>query len=336
MPAGTKINYAPPTVAPGGMPAGGDQLSSSEYVDVLGHVYPARHFRIDLSYLDNKAKPAGILSWLQLEPIREPTDCYAAYRLGPGADILPSGHIVMSLTNLSYLLVATDGIHLMDQRTGTSTLHLGHDSSLLATLITEIDRQKEEVGTEFSSANYLNAAKDILASIYPGSATDWRPSNDQTELFPSAWIAASGKFIALKRNSGEIAYLDGAWWYSDEGVSSLRGPYPSEARRHIVSYLSKIVRDAESTHNKLLRDKGEADTHLAMLTNELDAYKSSDHDAVKFGSHYLPKAEAIRLTELGIKKTANQVALCDQYMEQLPSQIELAKIALENLSSETA
>jgi spermidine synthase len=333
----THINQAVPAFGPDGMQILPNQISSTESLDATGTVYPAKRFRLYPTYLSTTYKPEVFSSALEHEIATEPTDCFAAYRLGPGADILPTGHIVMSLTNGSYLLITAKTMHLMDQRTGTSTMPLGHDAGLLNTLVEEINRQQLEPKLNESSMPYLNAAEKIIASIEDTSESKNNSlTEDRTELFPSVWIAAKGKYLALKRDNGALVCLKANSWYSDEGITALTEPYPLIAKGHIVSFLTRIIRDAEATNNRILRDKAEANSHIAVLSNELSNYKSSNDAQVKFGSRNLDRAEAIRLTELAIKRAAHQIASLEHYMEQLPEQIEFAKVALRNLSNGTA
>jgi spermidine synthase len=331
------INEAVPGFGPDGVKILPNQVSSSEYLDSRGTVYPAKRFRIDLSYLDTTPKAEVLGKTIERVTASEAIESYAAYRLGPGADILPTGHVVMPLTNESYLLITKEAMHLMDQRTGTSTMPLGNDVALTNALAAEINRQQLEPNLNESSKHYLNAAEKIMASIEATTESNNNSlADDRTELFPSVWIAAQGKYLSLKRDNGALVCLKANDWYSDEGITALTEPYPLIAKGHIVSYLTRIIRDAEATNNRILRDKADANAHIAVLSEELSNYKSSNDTQVKFGSRNVDRAEAIRLTELAIKRTAHQIASLDRYMEQLPEQIEFAKVALTNLSNGTA
>ena len=330
-----KINQAIPTFGPDSAQKSPTQVSSTECFDASGTIYPAKHYRLDPVFLSAADKVMEASNPPVQSTATGVTDCYAAYRLGPGADILPTGHIAMSLTNGSYLLVTTKTMHLVDQHSGASTVSLGHDASLLSTLLDEIDRQQMEPKLNESSKTYLNAAHKILSSVSDTSESNRSMLTEiRTELFPSVWIAARGKYLTLKRDNGALACLKADAWYSDAGITALTEPYPMIAKGHIVAYLTRIIKDAEATNNRIIRDRTEANTHVAILNKELAVYKSSKDTEVKFGSRYMAKSEAVRLTELAIKRATHQITSLEHYTEQLPEQIEFARVALTNLSKD--
>jgi hypothetical protein len=332
-----KINYAPPALGPNGIHALPNQMSSSEYVDAAGRLYPARRFRIEASYLNGLNNNERTDAANELANTKQAIDCYAAYRLGPGADILPTGHIALQLTNGAYLLLTQQAMHLIDHASGSATITLGHDRNVVSTLSEELNRQHDEMAPDSLTLNYLTAARSLIDNIQMGHAADNKPElDDQTDLFPSTWIAANGKYLAIKLLGDNVVYLDGRGWYKDKGITPLSETYPIQANAHFISYLGKIIREGESTQNALLRDKRECETHIAMLSQELAAYMSSNESEVKFGSRNTLKGEAIRLTELSIKRSALQVSSLQQYADRLPARIELAKLALANLSQNIA
>jgi hypothetical protein len=343
VPKGLQIKqYGGPNrgVAPGkpsGMLPSNNTMGSAEYFDESGRAYPARRYRFDAAFVSESSYPLATNAPAEQSVENNTVESYAVYRLGPGVDILSSGHVAMPLTDQSYLLVTNQAMHLIDQQNGSSIMPLSNDESALSMLAAEINRQHEQLEPEHPATNYLNAAREIIARVPDNGEAIIKPLADgEAEVFPSVWIAGNGKYLAFKQAGGQIIYIDGKQCYSNEGSTALTGPYPARAMAQAITYLSKIVRDVEATQSRLLKDKGELTAHLTVLANELTTYKSGDGSDVKYGSRTLLQAEAIRLTKLAINKTARQVALLDQYMEQLPAQVDLAKIALANLTGRDA
>jgi spermidine synthase len=98
-------------------------------------------------------------------------------------------------------------------------------------------------------------------------------------------------------------------------------------------YLSIVERDIEATKKKLSHNKEEILFQKAILEAELKQYKSLTDAIVNFGINQIPKGEAIRRTQLSILKANNQIAAIDKQISQVPSALEIAKIAFAGLQS---
>jgi hypothetical protein len=155
------------------------------------------------------------------------------------------------------------------------------------------------------------------------------------EIFPSVRLTADGKYLAIKREGGDVIYVDGKNCYSDPGKSLLNEPYPEKFRFIVVSYLSKMVRDADATRSSLLMDKHELTLQKDMLANELIAYEKSQDSIVTFGVRKVTREEAIRLSNVASHKVALQIQSLNKHLEELPGNVDLVKLALTNVRAAT-
>jgi spermidine synthase len=330
---------APAAGSPSGMldvpNAPGVSQSPGRSVDLAGTVYPARRYNFDPAQLGVGGPGGGKDPAAGASTAALGAGEYAPYRLGPGADILASGHIVMPLTEQSYLLVTGDATHIIDQQDGASVFALHSDANLLALLSNEIERQSREHSQDSQPIlNSLNSARATLVRNQEQLSSETLPAlNDGVEVFPSVWVAGGGKYLAIRCANGMLAYLKGGNWYSDQGSTPLKEAYPSRFRAIAVSYLSRIVRDYTSTKNMFEKDKQEIETDMAALLKELSDYQSSPEEMVLFGTRKVAKEEAIRLTDLSIRRAKQKVDLLEKNLAQLPGQIDLAEIALAHLES---
>ncbi len=309
-----------------------NDVSAVPYIDETGSSYPARSYRT-----------------------AQATDgVNAVYRLGPGTDILANGHVAMPLTDRSYLLITPHATHVVEQQSGFCAMSLENDADLLSVTIAEIMRQKVQLATSLqstqpdqaiqsdqaaedaaSAVHYLSQANELFKGVSLDTVSQVTPLvPGAVEVFPSVCATADGKFLEIRRAGGQIAYLDGQNWYSDFGQSPLNEPYPVQFKSIAASYLAKVVRDATATENMLLADKEELTAHITVLGNELTNYESSAQSVVDFGSRQLPREEAIRLTQLAIRKAERQVQTLNKYIEQLPGRVDIARTAMSTLSNE--
>jgi spermidine synthase len=312
-----------------------NDVSDAEYIDESGNVYPSRRYRV----VQTTGQAAGSTTGSTTGQIPQQTK--ATYRLGPGSDILPDGNIAMPLTDLSYLLLTPNAMHIIEQTGGSRVMSLEHDPDLLTHTKAEISRQLaqfsetpgQSAGVRDIARQHLSKASAAFMSVESGrDSLSTISIPGAVEVFPSAWLTADGKYLAVKREGGQLVFLDSKNWYTDSGKSALNEPYPSQFRTIAVSYLTKMVRNATATRNMLLADRNELAINLDMLSNELSNYESSTESKVHFGTRSLPREEAIRLTQLALRKTAHQIQALDKHIEQLPTNIDVAKIALMNVS----
>ena len=136
-----------------------------------------------------------------------------------------------------------------------------------------------------------------------------------------------GQYLAIQRESGQVAYLDGKNWYSDLGATPLSEPYPVQFGAIAASYLEKIARNTTATKNMLLADRSELVAQKEMLATELSSYEVAD-SLVNFGTRKLPREEAIRLTQLVISKIDQQIQSLDKHMQELPGNADIVQVAL--------
>jgi spermidine synthase len=324
-----------------------NDVSDAEYIDESGNAYPARRYRsaqtTAVQTVQHATKQATQQTTQQTTQAAQQAtqQTKAVYRLGPGSDILADGNLAMPLTDLSYLLVTPNAMHVIEQQGGLCVMALENDPDLLAHTTAEINRQLAQfsAATEQSDGagniarQHLSKANEVFMNVESGTdSQSMMPISNAVEVFPSVWLTPDGQYLAFRRAGGQIVFLDGKNWYTDSGKTALNEPYPSQFRSIAAAYLAKMVRNATATKNMLLADKNELVAHLDMLSSELTNYQSSIESNANFGTRKLPREEAIRLTQLAMRKTANQIQALDMHIEQLPGNIDVAKIALANVS----
>ena len=106
---------------------------------------------------------------------------------------------------------------------------------------------------------------------------------------------------------------------------------PTDSNAVLVSYLSTVVRDSQATRDRLIKNQQDYISYSEILKSELSTYEATDKTIVNYGSHELPKAEAIRRIQLALKRTISKIDALTKNIEQLPVHVDLAKIALANL-----
>ena len=124
------------------------------------------------------------------------------------------------------------------------------------------------------------------------------------DRFSSAWADASGKYVIMKKADGQIVYTDGHHWYSDQGATKLKEPYPTQLTPIIAAYLASLAKDSSSHLDSLNQEMQEAQGHIDKMTNRLNNLQSQGQgqnqnqgqgqDMVQFGTKQIPRAEAIR------------------------------------------
>ena len=359
--SGTRWDYTRKRILPANPKSSIKQtnnISSAQCVDEKGNVYPARRYRVNSTLVSSRDVASDAV-----------VEHSAVYRLGPGTDVLSSGHVVMPLTEQSYLLVGTQSTHVIDQRDGSSVLALQNNPTLINLTRSEIDRQLNDWsegsvpdaagitggagnlpasnGIPGSAGNlpasamaqqavvHLTAASDMLSGVKLADRHDMAsPVVPGLWLFPGVWMTGDGKFVAAKLENGQPAYINGQGWYHDFGTTPIAEPYPERFQSVSISYLSKLVRTATSKMEKLVADQVELRFYADMLTEELASYERSSTDLVHYGTRQIPRSEAVRLTKLAIMKTEHKIGLVMRHIDELPMQIDLAKTALANLKSD--
>jgi hypothetical protein len=155
-----------------------------------------------------------------------------------------------------------------------------------------------------------------------------------TEIFPSVWLTNDGQFVAIKREDGKIAYLDRGKWYSDLGKTELTEAYPESFRTVVQSQLTRMLREFSSTTKMLVTNRDQLDSQSRLFARDLAAYEASSQPVVDFGSHQIPRVEAIRLMQGKLQKAQLQIQELNLSIGDTPVSIKLAQVALENLSSD--
>jgi spermidine synthase len=323
-----------------------NDVSNAEYIDEDGIAYPVRRYT---ALAENGKQMIS-----------------AAYRLDSGVDILPNGHIAMPLTERAYLLVTPEETVVVSQRDGNISMRLHSDPSLVAMTIEQIDLQHERLSSSnstnttsstqtagspnASSQNatpqpmlpssteaavaVLSKSQDIYSAVSVSEVADLPLVDGGTEIFPSVWLTNDGQFVAIKREDGKIAYLDRGKWYSDLGKTELTEAYPESFRTVVQSQLTKMVREFSSTTKMLVANKDQVDAQHRLFARDLAAYEESSQPVVDFGSHQIPRVEAIRLMQGKLQKAQLQIQELNSSIGDTPVSIKLAQLALENLSSD--
>jgi spermidine synthase len=308
----------------GSLPQHND-ISDAECIDESGNAYPARRYRTAQA----SSQTTGYTN--------------AVYRLGPGADILGDGQVAMPLTDSSYLLLTPQATHVIEQHSGNCVMSLHNDPQLLIVTTAEVSRQLAQLsdvnepstGATQRAVSDLSRACEILQNAQLNQTAQLTmPIASGVEVFPSVHLTADGHYLAIKRENGQIAYLDGKNWYCDQGNTPLSEPYPAKFRSVAASYLEKMVRDTAATTNMLLADQQELAAHKAMLEGELSNYETSSDSHVNFGTRVLPPQEAIRLMQLALRKTELQIQALDKHVQTMPENVDTAKIALQIISDD--
>jgi hypothetical protein len=294
--------------------------------------YPAVRYRSNEVYVDGSKNMPTQTSATAPGAVSE---FEAVYRLGPGTDISPTGHPVIRLTDRAYLFVTERGTHVVDQLGGSSLMSLANDEALLNLLRAEIERQQFKLSSlvdEFSASGAITedfpdakidevrAAIDCLTAAAERLQTAERNRGNHPErvlpgmdLFPSVSVTTDAKYIAVRRESGAIAYLNDQGFFSAEDMSALNEPYPAEFKDMLSAEQASLSNQAN------------------LLRQELAGYESCTDCLVTFGSHLIERKEAQRLTELALKRLSAKIDSLDRHIAALPAHGELAKIALLNL-----
>jgi spermidine synthase len=312
--------------------------------------YPAVRYRINEVYVDGSKNMPTQTSATAPGAVSE---FEAVYRLGPGTDISPTGHPVIRLTDRAYLFVTERGTHVVDQLGGSSLMSLANDEALLNLLRAEIERQQFKLSSlvdEFSASGAITedfpdakidevrAAIDCLTAAAERLQTAERNRGNHPErvlpgmdLFPSVSVTTDAKYIAVRRESGAIAYLNDQGFFSAEDMSALNEPYPAEFKKVVASFLTRIIRDGTARKDMLSAEQASLSNQANLLRQELAGYESCTDCLVTFGSHLIERKEAQRLTELALKRLSAKIDSLDRHIAALPAHGELAKIALLNL-----
>jgi hypothetical protein len=165
------------------------------------------------------------------------------------------------------------------------------------------------------------------------------------ELFSSAWADASGKYVILKKADGEIVYTDGHHWYSDQGVTKLKEPYPKQLTPIIAAYLASLAKDSSSHLDSLNQEMQETQGHIDKMTNRLnnlqsqgqnqsqDQPQNQGQDMVQFGTKQIPRAEAIRRLGNQINKAQKRIDSVQAEINAMPAETEAINKLIANFQS---
>jgi spermidine synthase len=318
-----------------------NDVSDAEYIDENGIAYPVRRYT---ALAENGKQMIS-----------------AAYRLDSGVDILPSGHVAIPLTERAYLLVTPEETVVVNQRDGNVSMRLHSDPSTVAMTKEQIDLQHERLSNSnlanatsstqnASSPNatsqpislssteaavaVLSKSQELYSAVSVSEVADLPMVDGGTEIFPSVWLTNDGQFVAIKREDGKIAYLDRGKWYSDLGKTELTEAYPESFRTVVQSQLTRMLREFSSTTKMLVTNRDQLDSQSRLFARDLAAYEASSQPVVDFGSHQIPRVEAIRLMQGKLQKAQLQIQELNLSIGDTPVSIKLAQVALENLSSD--
>jgi hypothetical protein len=95
-----------------------------------------------------------------------------------------------------------------------------------------------------------------------------------------------------------------------------------------------MVREFSATKNLLVSSRDELKGQSELFAQDLAAYEANPEPLVDFGSHKIPKDEAIRRIQGKLQKTQLQIQELSSSISYLPMDIKLAQLALENLSND--
>ena len=336
--------------------------NSGQAVDEEGSQYPARNYNYQNTYVNNynwgndnqqDSIPGG--------PGGQMQNAQADYRLGDDADILPDGQVAVRLTDQSYLLVTGNGTQVVDQQSGMPMVSLATDPYMSYHIASEIKRQslglqsagqakqsaagmggqlgfndqdRNDASAEVGNINDSVALLSKAAVNFPPPDAPppqvQPPVEGAMELFNSAWMTPDGNFLALKRADGSVIYMDGQGWYSDQGKTKLKAPYPQKFKAVVVSYLSTLVKESDATKNSLLQDQAEGQSRLQMLNERLSqantAPGSFDINGQQFG-----QGESTRRLNNAIKRTQRRLDGINNQLNELPVEVAAANKLLAHM-----
>lgn len=333
--------------------------NSGQAVDEEGSQYPARNYNYHNTYVNNYSYGSDN----QQEPTGDQTaqSAQADYRLGDDADILPDGRVAVRLTDQSYLLVSGDGTQVVDQASGMPMVSLATDPYMAYHIASEIRRQSlglqsagqakqaasgmgnqlgfndqdqsdanTEVGNIQDSVGLLNKAAQNFAPPDAPPSPVQPPVAGAMELFNSAWMTPDGNYLALKRADGSIVYMDGQGWYSDQGQTRLRAPYPQKFKAVVVSYLNTLVKESDATKNSLLQDQAEGQSRLQMLNDRLSQMSTGSGSFAVNGQQF-DQGESTRRLNNAIKRTQKRLDGINNQLTQMPIEVVAANKLLARM-----
>jgi spermidine synthase len=299
-----------------------NDVSDAEYIDENGIAYPVRR------YATASENGKRLIS--------------AAYRLDSGVDVLPNGTIAIPLTERAYLLVSDSETAVVDQRDGKVTMRLQNDPNFVTATKEQIAIQHERLSRSdtantpssvAAATNVLSKARGLFETGTALEVANLAMVEGGAEIFPGAWVAGDGQFVALRRIDGSIAYLNSSKWYSDLGKTELNEGYPEAFRNLVLSRLTKMVGEFSATTNMLVTNRNELCVQSEQLARDLAAYEANPETLVDFGSHKIPKDEAIRKMQAKLQKARLQIQELNSNIADLPVSIKLAQTALDSLST---
>jgi len=293
------------------------------------------------------------------------------YRLGPDADILPDGKLVMHLTSTSYLLLGPSQTQVIDQATGTPVMALFSDQSLHWHLANEMQRQQKRLEAAASakrgaldSSNslgfqqqsdkskgdlgYMQKMDALLALAQEkfGPAPDAPPPPERApvagalEIFTSAWMTPDGNWLLIKQADGSVAYMNAHGLYSDEGKTKLSAPYPQKFKAVVTAYLTNLTKEAVSATATVTQDKQEAQQRLQKLNLDMQNLLPAENapitgipESVQFGTETVQQPEALRRTKLAIRRAQHRLDFLNKEAESIPVESAAATKMLAHLST---
>jgi len=280
------------------------------------------------------------------------------FRLGPDADILPSGKIAIFLTNRAYLMLTPKMTQVIDQETGLPILSLATDPFMLWHVQVEIKRQmqllqklvdaqasqttSEAANTDEQIQQKVQKIKDTIdllgqASKNLGEAQkeDPRESASETpvpgaiEILASVWLSPSGKYAILKLPDGKLAYMDGSNLYSDEGETKLSIPYPEPFKNAVESYLSGLIAESDKMIRDLFSDwqytqalKNSLKGKLKQQRNEANVDPAKSTTSVADAQ---AASDRVKRLEADITRTQKRLESINLQFDEIPKEVSASR-----------
>lgn len=333
-------------------------IGRSAAVDEVGSIFPTRHYH----YYSHSYGRSGYSSYhAGSRPSGTAAEDAAAYRLTPETDILNDGKVVVTLNDVAYLLIDSELVTVIDQKTGEPMLFLEREPALIWRAAKEIERQKLGLeqsahakeawmtwagwlsfgpGTEGDRVELTNmramvqrldAARASLGAV-PATAPTLPspPVEGAFEVFTGVWLLPDGSGLAL-RLPDRLGFMDASEIYSDQQHTQLLDErYPQNFKTFIVSYLQQEVKDRDATLSRLKSELATEQAELGLLQQdkvEYDAIRitSAESTLVEYGTSEITLAEALRLTNADITRVQQRITLIEGQIKTLPSEVMAAE-----------
>ncbi len=330
-------------------------------VDAQGTNYPARQYQFQKNIQSYNDEDPSQGSTSGNGDDDKPVKVEGDYRLGPDTDILPGGKVAVQLTDKSYLMITGDSTQVMDQATGKSVMTLATDPSLLFHVGSELKSQslglqsaaqgrqstlnwsgklgfqnqdsegQHEISNLQGTASLLTQATQNLGNIpeSPPQATT-PPVEGAVELFASVWISPDGNFLILKRPNGSLTYMNSKEWFSDEGKTRLRTPYPSQFKAIATGYLQTLQKEATAEQSSLQQELQEGNDRLQKLRQRFQDMQPAQAGGGGQGNQASDGGgdgdggthpEAVKRLRMALKRTQNRLNGIQNELNGLPQEL---------------